>query len=105
MTILEDPSSAAAVVAPTRPDEARIARRERLRLLLRSPTFVLGCLLFGVWVVCAVFGTLIAPYDPQADDILNKLAPPSDEHIFGSDRLVHSFPTRRSSDLDRKSVV
>ncbi|MEX0816551.1 MAG: hypothetical protein WD027_03835, partial [Gaiellales bacterium] len=94
MTILEDPTSAAAIVAPTRPDEARVARRERLRLLLRSPTFILGCLLFGAWAVCAAFGTLIAPNNPQADDILNKLAPPSAEHLFGSDRLGRDVLSR-----------
>jgi peptide/nickel transport system permease protein len=85
MTIVEDPTVAVAV--PARPDQARVARRERLRLLVRSPTFVIGCLLFGAWVVCALFGSLIAPQDPQFPDVLNKLAPPSSEHLLGSDRL------------------
>jgi len=94
MTIIEDPTAAAAVVVPTRPDEARVARRERLRLLFRSPTFVLGCLLFGAWILCAALGTLIAPHNPQADDILNKLAAPSGEHLFGSDRLGRDVLSR-----------
>jgi peptide/nickel transport system permease protein len=92
MTLIEEPQ--ATVLAPVRPDEARVARRERLRLLARSPTFILGALLFGVWVLCAAFGTLLAPYDPQADDILNKLAPPSGDHLFGSDRLGRDVLSR-----------
>ena len=55
MTTFEDP--AAPIAIPIRPTEAKVARRERLRLLLRSPTFILGAILLGFWVVCAVFGT------------------------------------------------
>ncbi|HEV2950981.1 MAG TPA: ABC transporter permease [Actinomycetota bacterium] len=78
---------------PTR-DEAKIARRERLRLLSRSPTFVLGSVLVGLWVVCAIFGTLIAPHSPQADDILSKLGAPSADHLFGTDRLGRDVLSR-----------
>ena len=91
MTVIEDPATPIAI--PTR-DEATIARRERLRLLRRSPAFVLGCFLLGVWVVCAIFGTLIAPHDPSADDVLNKLAAPSADHLFGSDRLGRDVLSR-----------
>jgi peptide/nickel transport system permease protein len=92
MTIVEDPT--VAVPVPARPDQARVARRERLRLLVRSPTFVIGCLLFGAWVVCALFGSLIAPQDPQFPDVLNKLAPPSSDHLLGSDRLGRDVLSR-----------
>lgn len=92
MTTIEDP--AAPIPIPTRPDEARVARRERLRLLLRSPTFSIGCVLLGAWVLCAVFGTLIAPQNPQAGDILNKLVAPSGDHLFGSDRLGRDVLSR-----------
>ncbi|MGH3034317.1 MAG: ABC transporter permease [Gaiellaceae bacterium] len=89
---MEDP--AAPIPIPSRPDQARVARRERISLLLRSPTFVLGCILFGAWVLCAAFGTLIAPQNPRADDILNKLVAPSGEHLFGSDRLGRDVLSR-----------
>jgi peptide/nickel transport system permease protein len=93
MTIVEDPT-AAAVAIPVRQDQARIARRERLRLLLRSPTFIIGCVLFGAWVVSALFGPLIAPQDPQFPDVLNKLAPPSSDHLLGADRLGRDVLSR-----------
>jgi peptide/nickel transport system permease protein len=67
------------------------ARRERLRLLLRSPAFLAGAFVFLVWVFCAAFGELVAPYDPLggnlAEDIANKLNAPSGSHLFGTDSL------------------
>jgi peptide/nickel transport system permease protein len=39
------------------------------------------------WVGCALFGRLVLPYDPFADDMLNSLSPPSAEHWFGTDQL------------------
>jgi peptide/nickel transport system permease protein len=92
MTTFEDP--AAPIAIPTRPTEAKVARRERLRLLLRSPTFILGAILLGFWVVCALFGSMIAPYNAQADDILNKLVAPSGDHLFGTDRLGRDVLSR-----------
>jgi peptide/nickel transport system permease protein len=91
MTVIEDPATPIAI--PTR-DEATIARRERLRLLRRSPTFVLGSVLVGVWILCAIFGTLIAPQAPGADDVLNKLTGPSADHLFGTDRLGRDVLSR-----------
>lgn len=91
MTTVEDP--AAPIAIPVR-DEATIARRERLRLLLGSPAFLVGAVLVGIWVLAAVLGPLLAPHDPQADDILDKLAPPSGEHLFGTDRLGRDVLSR-----------
>jgi peptide/nickel transport system permease protein len=91
MTILEDPT--APIIIPTR-DEAKIARRERIRLLLHSPAFVVGLVILAFWVVCAIFGSLIAPQNAQADDILNKLAAPSGDHLFGTDRLGRDVLSR-----------
>jgi peptide/nickel transport system permease protein len=92
MTTFEDP--AAPIAIPTRPTEAKVARRERLRLLFRSPTFILGLIIVAFWVVCAIFGTQIAPHNPQADDILNKLVGPSGDHPFGTDRLGRDVLSR-----------
>ena len=91
MTVLEDPT--APIIIPTR-DEAKIARRERIRLLMRSPAFVVGLIILAFWIVCAIFGSLIAPQNAQADDILNKLAAPSGDHLFGTDRLGRDVLSR-----------
>jgi len=70
-------------------DEAGIARRERFRALVRSKAFAAGAFIFCVFVICAIFGELIAPYDPlgSAADIANKLEAPSASHLFGTDQL------------------
>jgi peptide/nickel transport system permease protein len=70
-------------------DETRLARRERLRLLARSKTFLAGAVIFTIVAVCAIFGPAIVPYDPLGapQDLLNKLQPPSAEHYFGTDQL------------------
>lgn len=74
-------------VAAAEPDEAVLARRERLRLLLRSKTFLAGAVIVGFWVFCALFGRMIAPESPFATEILAKLAAPSGAHWFGTDSL------------------
>jgi peptide/nickel transport system permease protein len=92
MTIVDDP--AAPIALPVQPDQAKLARRERLRLLGGSPTFLVGCILFGIWIVCALFGSLVAPKDPEFPDVLNKLVGPSGEHLFGTDRLGRDVLSR-----------
>ena len=68
-------------------DSGQESRRERLRLVLRSRTFLAGAVIVVFWILCALFGPALVPDDPYADDILNKLQPPSSEHWFGTDRL------------------
>jgi peptide/nickel transport system permease protein len=67
--------------------EARTARRERVRLLLRSPSFIVGSLVILFWIVCALLGDRITPYDPLFDQTADLSVPPSSEHWFGTDRL------------------
>ncbi|HUD35824.1 MAG TPA: ABC transporter permease [Streptosporangiaceae bacterium] len=64
------------------------------RLLLRKPTFLIGATILGFWVVCAVFGHLIAPFDPLAQQLLNKNAAPSGAHWFGTDPLGRDVLSR-----------
>jgi peptide/nickel transport system permease protein len=90
MTSIPDPTTP--ITIPH--DEARIARRERFRLLARSPAFIVGCFLVGMWVVCAIFGTLIAPHDPVAPDPLNDSLSPSGTHPFGTDHLGQDVLSR-----------
>ena len=92
MTVVQDPT--APITVPSAPDQAAIARRERLRFLRRSPTFMIGCVLVGIWVTCAIFGNLIAPQNPQFPDVLNKLVGPSGDHLFGTDRLGRDVLSR-----------
>jgi peptide/nickel transport system permease protein len=62
-------------------------RRQRLRQILRSGAFLVGIVILAFWVLCAIFGPWIVPYDPFAADPLNALLPPSAEHWFGTEQL------------------
>lgn len=75
------------LLEPTARSEAITARRERLRLLVRSPSFVIGASVILFWVVCAVLGNHITPYDPRYDQTPEIGASPSAQHFFGTDRL------------------
>jgi len=67
--------------------EARAARRERVRLLLRTPSFVVGAIVIVFWVSCAILGDRITPFDPLYDQTPDLSVSPSAEHWFGTDRL------------------
>jgi peptide/nickel transport system permease protein len=85
-----------APTAPTAPpaDAERAAQRERLRLLVRSKTFIAGLIIVGIFVIFAIFGETLAPDDPFATDPLDDLAAPSGEHVFGTDRVGRDVLSR-----------
>jgi peptide/nickel transport system permease protein len=76
-----------AVAQPTVRSEASTARRERMRVLVRSPSFVVGMTIILFWVACALLGDHITPYDPRFDQTPEIGSAPSWQHVFGTDRL------------------
>jgi peptide/nickel transport system permease protein len=82
------PTSAAAVSAAAR------GTRPPWRLLLRKPTFLVGAAVIVFWIICAIFGHAIAPYDPLAQQLLGTNAPPSGAHWFGTDPLGRDVLSR-----------
>jgi peptide/nickel transport system permease protein len=67
-----------------------IASRRSLRLLpRRRPSIIVGvaCVVAALVVICAIFGSLVAPYDPSQQDLLATLAHPSSAHWLGTDDL------------------
>jgi peptide/nickel transport system permease protein len=73
-------------LAPPR-DDARLARRERVRVLLRSKSFVVGAAIVAFWAFCAIFGSALVLQDPFASSPINGLRAPSADNWFGTDRL------------------
>ncbi|MGO9907521.1 MAG: ABC transporter permease [Solirubrobacteraceae bacterium] len=69
-------------------------RRELLRELVRSPLFIVGALIVLWWIVCAIFGSSIAPQDPNAQNLFAINKPPSSAHIFGTDQLGRDIFSR-----------
>ncbi len=80
-------------VGPTEPSERSVARRETIRLLLRRPAFIVGNIIVIGWIICALLGSRITPYDPLNSFSVGHL-PPSAEHLFGTDRLGRDVLSR-----------
>jgi peptide/nickel transport system permease protein len=64
------------------------------RLLLGKPTFLVGAAVLLFWIVCAIFGHAIAPYNPLAQQLLGTNAAPSGAHWFGTDPLGRDVLSR-----------
>ena len=80
MDVIVTPEPAVAPIAGAgRVSERSQARRETLRLLLRRPAFIIGNVIVIGWVICAVLGERITPYDPFNYFTTGHL-PPSPEH-------------------------
>ncbi len=78
-------STVAATPPTSGRSEARSARSERLRLLVRSPTVVVGALVIGFWIFCALFPGLVCPYNPIFDNHFPPNKAPTWGHPFGTD--------------------
>jgi ABC-type dipeptide/oligopeptide/nickel transport system permease subunit len=77
-------------VAPAIELSGRARRRRLLRKrFLRRPFAVAGLVLALMFILVAIFAPLIAPYDPGDTDFNALLAPPSAEHLLGTDELGH----------------
>ena len=72
-------SSTTAAVAPP--------SRGLVRKLLADPRSAAGVVIVGLAVAMAFAAPLIATHDPNAPDFIATLAPPSSEHLFGTDDL------------------
>jgi peptide/nickel transport system permease protein len=82
------PGSAAAVAVAARATPAQ------WRLLVRKATFLAGLAIIVFWIVCAIFGHAIAPYNPLAQQLLSANAGPSGAHWFGTDPLGRDVLSR-----------
>lgn len=83
-------------VLPTTPmpaSERSQARRETALLLLRRPAFIIGNLVLLGWILTAILGERITPFDPF-NDFAAGHQPPSLEHLMGTDRLGRDVLSR-----------
>ncbi|HUD60292.1 MAG TPA: ABC transporter permease [Acetobacteraceae bacterium] len=69
---------------------ARVVRRRRSRGLFLP----VGATLLAAFLLIALLGNVIAPYDPNAQDLLAILDPPSAAHWFGTDEIGRDILSR-----------
>jgi len=65
-----------------------------IRKFFRNKMAVIGATLVLLMLLVAIFAPVIAPYDPMASIGMNRLSPPSSEHIFGTDKLSRDVFSR-----------
>lgn len=86
------PQPVAPVVGPAVSERSQ-ARRETIRLLLRRPAFIIGNVIIIFWIVTAILGERITPYDPF-NQFFTGHQPPSAQHLMGTDRLGRDVLSR-----------
>ena len=67
---------------------------ESIRDLARNPLALLGFILIGAIILAALLAPVVAPYSPVAQDLANRLLPPSASHLLGTDELGRDILSR-----------
>ncbi|MFB8025684.1 ABC transporter permease [Streptomyces sp. NPDC056465] len=82
------------------PDRAPAHRTAAVRTLLRNRLAVAALAFLALVVICALLAPLVAPTDPNAQDLLARLRPPawqdggSGAHLLGTDQLGRDLLSR-----------
>jgi peptide/nickel transport system permease protein len=63
-----------------------LTKRRRLPAAWRAPLGIIGAVVSGLWILVAILGPLLWPYDPLAQDF-PRLQAPGSGHLFGTDEL------------------
>ena len=83
------------MTAPRTVDQIRgPGRRPRRHRRWPGALVCASLLVLGLVLLAAVFGRLIEPYDPNAQDLLTGLAGPSGAHLLGTDDLGRDIASR-----------
>lgn len=72
----------------------RLRRQSRRERRWTSATLGAGIAIVGIAALAAIFAPLIAPYQPNAQDLLSSLEAPSWHHLFGTDELGRDIFSR-----------
>ena len=75
-------------------DTPQRIRRETIRQIVRSKTFIVGAIFTLFWVICALAGAHIVPYDPINDSFTASYHAPTWSHPFGMDRVGRDIFSR-----------
>jgi peptide/nickel transport system permease protein len=75
-------------------DTPQRIRSETLHQIIRSRTFIIGTIVTVFWLICAIAGSHIAPYDPINDSFAPSYSAPTWAHPFGIDRVGRDIFSR-----------
>ena len=81
--------------APASAFPARCGRWYRMGLrTVRSPAMVFGLVILAAMVLAALFAPWLAPFDPNAQNVQQRLLPPGAAHWLGTDQLGRDLLSR-----------
>ncbi|MBN8927853.1 MAG: ABC transporter permease [Rhodospirillales bacterium] len=84
--VATSPAGAAAASPATLPPRARRGvLGATLRFIRQHPATAAGFFLCALVVFAAVFAPWLAPFDPNDQHIIDRLAPPGGDYVFGTD--------------------
>src|SRR5262245_58057031 len=69
-------------------------RRFRLPAFFRSPLNVAGVVIVSLFVLAAIAAPIVAPYEPNKQNLGLRLKPPTAEHWLGTDQLGRDVLSR-----------
>lgn len=90
-------SELTASVASMQPTNAQVRRsrvQEVRRHMRKYPSFWIGLVVLVFFGLVIVFANQIAPFDPLAQDLAQRMKPPSAVHTFGTDELGRDIFSR-----------
>lgn len=67
---------------------------DALRRLRRQPLSIAAAIIVLILILTAIFGPMLAPYDPNDIDMASRFAPPSLSHPFGTDDFGRDILSR-----------
>lgn len=70
------------------------ARGMFLRRLLKRKTVAIGVIILAIFILLAVLAPWIAPYSPSKLSIVNRLKPPGELYLFGTDEFGRDVLSR-----------
>lgn len=82
------------LLAPLQRRYESLSHSRKVRLFLSNPLNVIGLGIVAILTAAAVFGPVLAPYDPTTQNLPNTLQPPSLAHPFGTDQLGRDIFSR-----------
>lgn len=100
-------------VVTTSETAERPARGQGLKAVLRKPVTMVAGIFILLLVIMAVFAPILAPHDPYVQDLVNRLQPPSANHLLGTDdygrdvlsRLIYGARISLTASLQAVSVA
>lgn len=81
-------------ISLTHESDSRNGVKQLLRMFRRNPLVVIGIVIVVVWIAGGILAPQFAPFDPLKQNIADRIRPPGDIYLFGTDELGRDMLSR-----------